>query len=111
MTQHQELREALANLEAAMRATDLWQIAQPEAQAFDSTQPFCVDTMTLPQWLRFLLVPRLWALIDANAALPANSQIAPAAEVYLRDYSVGARQTVVDALREVDRVMNEGGRG
>ncbi|WP_106478634.1 YqcC family protein [Phytohalomonas tamaricis] len=110
MTQHQELREALSNLEAALQAADLWTIVQPEAKAFESTQPFCIDTMTLPQWLRFLLVPRLWSLIDAKATLPTNSQIAPAAEVYMQDYSLGARQSVVGALQKLDRVMNEGGR-
>ncbi|MBZ9538632.1 YqcC family protein [Modicisalibacter tunisiensis] len=108
MTTHQELEQALENLESTLRSVDLWNTARPEPEAFDSRQPFCVDTMALPQWLRYVFIPRLQALVDARAAMPATCQVAPAAEAYLKDSRTSTRVLVVSAIAEVDRVVTEG---
>lgn len=106
---YQQLDEALRRLEATMKAADMWQMPQPPAEAFDSQQPFCIDTMALPQWLRFVFIARLDALIDAEAPLPNTCQVAPAAEVYLKQANARASTLllVVKAIEEVDRVITE----
>ena len=71
MSVHQQLQTALLELEAAMKAANLWRTPTPDAAAFASQQPFCIDTMSLPQWVRYVFVARLNALIDAEAAMPA----------------------------------------
>ncbi|MCM5704785.1 YqcC family protein [Larsenimonas salina] len=106
MTQQDSMKQAVETLEAAMKAADLWRLEQPAAQAFASQTPFCVDTMSLPQWLRFVLIPKLNALLDANAALPASSSIAPAAELYLKEYRYSTRISLIQALERIDGVMN-----
>ncbi|MFC3283136.1 YqcC family protein [Litchfieldella rifensis] len=109
MSVYQQLDEALRRLEATMKAADMWRMPQPTPEAFDSEQPFCVDTMELPQWLRFVFIARLDALIEAEAPLPENCQVAPAAEVYLKQSQArpSTLLLVVKAIEEVDRVITE----
>ncbi|MBZ9557401.1 MULTISPECIES: YqcC family protein [Modicisalibacter] len=107
MTAHHELEQALENLESTLRSVDLWNTARPEPEAFDSREPFCVDRMELPQWLRYVFIPRLQALIDARATLPATCQVAPAAEAYLQASRTSTRAVVVAAVAEVDRIVTE----
>ncbi|MFD2189276.1 YqcC family protein [Pistricoccus aurantiacus] len=109
MSVHQTLDASLRRLEAAMKAADLWRVREPEAQAFESRQPFCIDTMELPQWLRFVFIPRLDALIDAKAPLPSRCDVAPAAHVYLKQIHAKPSQflLVVRAIEEVDRTITQ----
>lgn len=107
MTAHQELDQALEALQAALRSVDLWNTARPDPEAFDSAQPFCVDTMDLAQWLRYVFIARLRALVEARAPLPAICEVAPAAEAYLQDSKPSNRAVVVVAVAEVDRIVTE----
>lgn len=110
MNIHQRLGDALRRLEATLKAADLWQVERPNAEAFDSQQPFCVDTMTMPQWLRFVFIARLDALVAARDALPSACQVAPAMDVYLRQEKIKPSNLllVVKAIEEVDRVITDG---
>lgn len=106
MAIYTQLNDALTQLEAAMRAASMWRQEEPDATALASREPFCVDTLSMPQWLRFVLVARLRVLVDQRLPLPKGSQIAPAAEVYLKEYSNGARQPVISVLREIDTLLS-----
>jgi uncharacterized protein YqcC (DUF446 family) len=75
--------QRLQQVEAVMREYDHWQAQSPEASAFASTEPFCLDTMEPLQWLQWVLIPRFYALIEAGAPLPQNFAIAPYYEVAL----------------------------
>lgn len=108
MTQHEALNTALTRLESAMRAGDIWKQPQPEPADFASRTPFCADTMTLAQWIRYVLIPRLRALMADDEKLPSNADIAPAAEVYLKDERTSVRLPVLEALRDVDHVLTRG---
>lgn len=108
MAIHQELEKMVEELEATLKATDLWRVDTPSAAAFDSQQPFCVDTMALPQWLRFVFVARLYALIEARAALPAKCEVAPAVAAYLQQQRVRASDQllVVQSVERIDELIN-----
>lgn len=107
MTVDSELDRALLHLEATLRGVDLWNMPYPDADAFDSREPFCVDTMALPQWLRYVFIARLRALIEARRPLPATCQVAPAAEAYLQQAKPSTRRLVVEAIADVDRIVTE----
>lgn len=66
------LTRLLNLLEERLKETDLWQAAQPDAAAFNSHTPFCVDTMNIEQWLRYVFLPRMQALIDSGKNLPTS---------------------------------------
>jgi uncharacterized protein YqcC (DUF446 family) len=74
------LSHELLALEDEMRRLELWQAATPHPTVLASTEPFCVDTMTLPQWLQFVFVPRMTALIEGHEPLPTACAIKPLAE-------------------------------
>ena len=102
-TAHQTLWHLLAQLEQAMVEADIWSDLQPDAQALQSAQPFCVDTLAFEQWVQFIMVPRFQAMIQTQVPLPDNCQIAPMAEVAWSD----VRYTKVIAhLRAIDQLLS-----
>ncbi|MCI0510665.1 uncharacterized protein YqcC (DUF446 family) [Chromohalobacter marismortui] len=107
MTAHDALMEALENLVAALRSVDMWRVEEPPAAAFTSQQPFCVDTMAMPQWLRYVFVARLETMAQAESPLPASCEVAPAVETWLKDASPSVRRVVTEAVAEVDRIVTE----
>jgi len=103
-----EVAAVLIDIEAELRRLDLWQQRTPPAAAFESHQPFCFDTLTLPQWLQFVFLPTLYDMLEQERPLPSECGVAPMAEEYFR----GARlhtQPLIDALRTVDRLLTGGG--
>ncbi|XUO83808.1 YqcC family protein [Halomonas sp. KM007] len=109
MSVHQQLQTALLELEAAMKAANLWRLPLPEASAFASQEPFCVDTMSLPQWVRYVFVARLTALVEAQATLPAKCEVAPAMAAYLMQEKVRASDQVlvIRAMERVDQLVTD----
>lgn len=100
MTQVNELAELLVSVEEQLHTLDLWQADRPSAQALASIQPFCVDTLSFPQWLQFIFLPTIQVLIENRQALPTNCGIAPMAEMYF----VGAGNTVEELLALLKRL-------
>lgn len=109
MTVHDELGTALRELEATMKAASLWRMERPEPDAFDSVQPFCIDTMSLPQWLRFVFIVRLEALVESRAPMPAKCDVAPAVEAWLTQEGARAsdRLLLCRVVEEIDRLVTE----
>ncbi|MFO8047308.1 MAG: YqcC family protein [Halomonas sp.] len=109
MSVHRELAAALRELEAALRTTDQWRMPRPDPIAFESIEPFCADTMALPQWLRFVFIVRLDALVDAKAPMPAKCEVAPAVEAWLAQSGVAGveRRMLIQAVESIDRLVTE----
>lgn len=81
--QAEALHHLLLRLEQALKQCHLWRSEPPAPEAFLSTQPFCVDTMSFAEWLQWVFVARLRALLEAQRPLPQGSQVAPlAAELW-----------------------------
>lgn len=109
MSVHQQLQTALLELEAAMKAANLWRVPTPDVTAFASQEPFCIDTMSLPQWVRFVFVARMNALAEAKAPMPAKCEVAPAMAAYLIQEKVrpSDQWLVVRAFEKVDQLVTE----
>ncbi|GHE22815.1 YqcC family protein [Halomonas urumqiensis] len=109
MSVHQELDTALRRLEATMMAANLWRMEPPSPDAYASEAPFCIDTMTMQQWLRFVFIARLDTLVEHRAAMPAKCEVAPAVDVYLAEKGISAahRLLMQKAVEEVDRLVTE----
>lgn len=82
---HQQIRLHLLQLQFTMERLDLWQVTPPNEQAFLSEQPFALDTMTPTEWLQWIFIPRMHALIEAKASLPKTFAITPYLEEALKD--------------------------
>ncbi|MBU2113278.1 MAG: YqcC family protein [Gammaproteobacteria bacterium] len=74
------VKALLGELETELKQQQLWAAAPPDAAALASTLPFCYDTMPLENWLQFIFLPRMQALLDAQLSLPAKISVLPMAE-------------------------------
>lgn len=99
-----EVASVLIDIEAHLRQLQLWQAEAPSAEALSSTEPFCVDTLSFPQWLQFLFIPRLRLMMEQGLELPRQCSIAPMAEEYFR-VAVGDSRSLLEALGRVDRLL------
>lgn len=102
------LAALLIDLEAELRNMQLWDKEPPAAQALASVEPFCVDTLDFYQWLQFVFLERMRALLEAQAQLPDSCQIAPMAE---QCFSEGCGSlkglTVINVLKQIDQIITD----
>ncbi len=94
----------LSDIECEMKTTQLWSEQRPTDAALSSSQPFCIDTLTLPQWIQFVLLERLKQMIARDMPLPAQCGVAPIAEEYFRPSNNGQR--LIALLNELDQTLN-----
>ena len=104
MQQEDEIRSLLHGMEAEMRRIGLWAAHPPPPAAFGSTAPFCHDTMTFDNWLQWVFIPRVHALIDQHGEFPFRSQIAPLAEMAFAEMPGVATADLLALIREFDRL-------
>jgi len=104
MTDTNNLVRALVQLETQMRQIGLWVDSQPTVEAMASREPFACDLMSFPEWLQYIFIPRLFAIIEEQAELPSNSDIAPMAEHFFTQNGLEASDLVVQ-IREIDRLL------
>ncbi|TKI05908.1 YqcC family protein [Martelella alba] len=101
MELHSRVRQHLFAIEQVMKQLALWQSHPPARGAFDSREPFCIDTMEAQQWLQWILLPRMHALLDRQATLPTRFAIAPYFEEALPD-----AKSLLALLRQLDAMLD-----
>ena len=105
-TTYQELLDHLQQLEAELKAQQLWSATPPSPKALESALPFMYDTMQLHEWLQWVFVPRLRALIEAKGNLPHQSHIQPlAAHEWEKRNDFDKRQLLL-VLSRIDGALN-----
>ncbi len=101
-----EVAEVLIDIEAQLRQLGQWDKIPPSTEALASEQPFCVDTLTLPQWLQFVFLPTLYRMLEEGQPLPDRSGIAPMAEEFFRGSGLAVGE-LVEALERVDELLSQ----
>lgn len=108
MSQHRSLvAEQLLWLERELRIVGLWSEQAPHAEALMSSEPFCVDTLDFEQWLQWVFLPRMIALVQSGQSLPTNSAIAPMALERFKD-KPEKMQPLIKRLQVLDHLLTEG---
>lgn len=107
MSTENQVRQNLRDIELAMRAIDLWRIVPPPATAFESNEPFSIDTMDAEQWLQWVLIPRMYALLESNSPLPARFAITPYFEEALSGDGRPDCTTLLAQLQRLDDLLNK----
>ncbi len=97
--------EVLIDIEAQLRQLGQWDKIPPSTEALASEQPFCVDTLTLPQWLQFVFLPTLYRMLEEGQPLPDRCGIAPMAEEFFRGSGLAVSE-LVNSLLEVDELLS-----
>ncbi len=99
-----QVTDSLLKIEIELRQLGVWQAEPPPQEAFQSTQPFCLDTMEFPQWLQFVFLERMKVLVEHDHPLPSVSGIAPMAEEHFRGRPESGHG-LLKALEEMDRLL------
>ena len=102
------IQDILFRIEQELHRLDLWSECPPAPEAFASTQPFCYDTMAFEQWLQWVFMARIGALLESGGELPLRSQIAPLAELAFQENRRIDARRLVALIAEFDALVNDG---
>lgn len=105
---YQQLVSLLVKLEQEMVSAGQWSAERPPAAAFQSIQPFCIDTMSFSQWLQFVFMQRLLALVEQQQPLPrlpVGQGISPMAEEFYKNQP--DCRSVVGIIKQLDILLSE----
>ncbi|OOF62686.1 YqcC family protein [Rodentibacter sp. Ppn85] len=73
-------------LQQTMQSLNLWQSSPPAREAFLSEEPFSLDMMAPEEWLQWVFIPRMYALLESGAPLPSQIAISPYIEEALKEF-------------------------
>lgn len=82
-----KIKQHLTDLQLAMHTHNIWEATAPSLEDLANDQPFCIGTLSATQWLQWIFIPRMNALLDAGADLPRNFSITPYLEEALKEES------------------------
>jgi len=77
---YSQVTELLQQIENELKHNGLWSQQAPGAAAMQSTAPFSCDSMPLENWLQFIFLPRMRALVEGRLPLPQQISVCPIAE-------------------------------
>ncbi|MFS1537643.1 MAG: YqcC family protein [Candidatus Phlomobacter fragariae] len=100
--------EKLCLIEAEMKNLNLWSDTPPPAEAFASHLPFAFDTMEAYEWLQWVLLPRLYAVIEQDLVFPKVFAITPYFEEMYKGQQEGRYFRLLENLRALDTVFSQG---
>lgn len=101
-----QVADGLLSIETEMRRLEIWESERPHEAAFQSTEPFCLDTLSFTQWIQFVFLERMRQIIENERALPVGSGIAPMAEEHFRDRPESG-QRLIRELEVVDQLLSD----
>ena len=99
------LQTLLVSREGELQALGWWEQQAPSAQALQSQQPFCVDTLELAQWLQWVFVPRMRSIVSSDHPLPSQCGIHDMAEVVYREQLTRVAN-LLSSLKRIDTAIN-----
>ncbi len=97
--------DCLLGIEMELRQLGVWESERPPADAFTSSEPFCLDTLAFTQWIQFVFLERMKLIIENGHPLPLVSGIAPMAEEYFRGRPESGRRLIRE-LEAVDQLLS-----
>ncbi|MEZ8606252.1 YqcC family protein [Vibrio sp. 10N.239.311.G01] len=77
MTAATKLPLLLQQLEQQMRQCSLWSTFPPSDEALASIEPFGVDSLQPEEWLQWIFIVKINAMMDAQISLPKGFAIHP----------------------------------
>ncbi len=92
-------------IESELRRLNRWSAEPLPSEKFKDMGAFGSNTMAFEQWLQFVLIPRIHAILEEKGEFPNNSMLAPyAIRVFDGDPEAGKLH---DLLYELDKLINE----
>lgn len=94
-----------SEIEAELKRLNRWSAEPLQPEKFQDMGAFGSNTMAFEQWLQFILIPRIQAIVYEKGEFPGNSMLAPYA-IRVFDGDPEADQ-LHDLLYELDKLINE----
>lgn len=101
----------LTCLERELRSLNWWSSASPSEEKLSSLAPFCVDTLSLEEWLQWVFIPKTKNYIKIYNDLPQKCGIVPLAEEVWRERSSTDIAPLMQVLQRIDDVIEQGRAG
>jgi uncharacterized protein YqcC (DUF446 family) len=100
-----EIIQQIQKIESVMKDLELYASVRPEDSAFVSSAPFCYDTMSLLEWLQWVMFPKTRELIAREMPLPTVCEIHPLAE---EEFKLLEQETAVllEEILRLDHLFN-----
>lgn len=92
-------------LQFNMQTENLWSHSQPDDSALASALPFAVDTLRFEQWLQYIFIVKMKALLTQDLPLPNSLTISPMAEQSFSERNILAPLTL-QSLKQIDMLFN-----
>ena len=95
----------IQRIEQRLRDMNLYSEQRPEESAFDSSVPFCYDTMSFLDWLQWVMFPKTRDLIRRELPLPTVCEIHPLAE---EEFKLISQETddLLEEIAALDQLFN-----
>ena len=77
MTTATKLPLLLQQLEQQMRQCSLWSDVSPSDEALASVEPFAIDSLQPEEWLQWIFIVKINAMMNAQMSLPKGFAIHP----------------------------------
>ncbi|MCZ2722825.1 YqcC family protein [Marinomonas sp. 15G1-11] len=108
METYHKLADLLLELETVLRKMDLWEMEVPTKEDLLSQEPFCIDTLSFLQWLKFILLPNFKMMIEQSVPLPTQCNISPMAEEYFTGETWKHRQvnSIIQSIKDIDELLS-----
>lgn len=100
-----QVADLLNQIEHELKAAELWSLIMPDDRAMQSTAPFCCDTMALENWLQFVFLPRMRALVDGRLPLPRQISVCPMAEEAFKHHEKRAL-LLINRIADLDELLS-----
>lgn len=104
-SQHQQIAEAVDGIEGQLRQLGVWQAQPPDADRLDFCAAFGADKLTFFEWLQWVLLPRVRAILGGDGEFPDHSEVGVYAVRELDGYR-GA-ESLMSRLCEFDQLFTE----
>ncbi|KAF2390088.1 MULTISPECIES: YqcC family protein [Pseudomonas] len=101
-----KIAEQLLLIERELRIQGWWDEVAPSAEALSSVEPFSVDTLDFEQWLQWIFLPRMKAILEQDLPLPNASGIQEMAEMVFAARNVQGKDRQLQVLlKEFDLLI------
>jgi uncharacterized protein YqcC (DUF446 family) len=98
------LRKKAEEIQNELRHLDRWQEVPLPSKKFEDMGAFGSNTMTLEQWIQFILIPRLDHIVTHHGELPSQSMLSTYA-IRVLDGDLEASK-LIDLLNDIDELVN-----
>lgn len=101
-----KIADQLLLIERELRVHGWWDDVPPSAEALSSVEPFSVDTLDFEQWLQWIFLPRMKAILEQDLPLPNASGIQEMAEMVFAGRNVQGKDRQLQVLlKEFDLLI------